>query len=663
MADLSAVEAQLRINKSLLLWMVIIGLLLVVLQFSMPNNEAEVSLTDFKRSVADGEFQEIIYEDGKLAGLLQVSDEKNKKYKFTSLPPYYTDVIKEIETMGTANITIKPSDQNPLLPQLMFLLPILLLGGYFIYMMRQMQSGSNKAMSFGKSKAQMVDKKDNEVTFGDVAGVEEAKEELEETVDFLKQPEKYERLGAKVPKGVLLVGPPGTGKTLLARAVAGEAEVPFFHISGSDFVEMFVGVGASRVRDLFDQAKRNSPCIVFIDEIDAVGRQRGAGMGGGHDEREQTLNQMLVEMDGFQPNQGIIVMAATNRDDVLDPALLRPGRFDRKVHVGRPDIEGRKKILEVHIAKVPKNDDVDLELISRATPGMVGADLANLINEAALVAARLGRKSVTMADFEYARDKIFMGKERKSHIMTPENKKMTAYHEAGHAVVAIYADKNDPVHKVSIMPRGNALGVTWTLPTEDRDSASKSKLEDEIAKMLGGWVAEDVFFGDVSTGSGNDIQRATQIARHMVCDAGMSSLGTVSYSGGNDGQVFLGRDYGQRQQHSDETARQIDLEVKSIIDRNLERARTIIKEHKDKMIALGEALIEKETVDLHEVYELVRPEVLDDILKKSHLLSKIASKSSDDQEDDDISSPIDDSIEEKPTNTEEDKEQTSPSDD
>ena len=478
--------------------------------------------------------------------------------------------------------------------------PFILLIGFWVFMMRQMQSGGNKALSFGKSRARLHSSQQRKVTFKDVAGVEEAKEELEEIIEFLREPQKFQKLGGRIPKGVLLMGSPGTGKTLLARAIAGEANVPFFSISGSDFVEMFVGVGASRVRDLFEQGKKNAPCIVFIDEIDAVGRHRGAGLGGGHDEREQTLNQLLVEMDGFESNEGVILVAATNRPDVLDPALLRPGRFDRRVMVGRPDVGGREAILRVHTKKVPLGDDVELSVLARGTPGLAGAELANLVNEAALNAARQNRKVAMMVDFEIAKDKILMGAERRSMILTDAEKRTTAYHEAGHAIVAMVAPNADPLHKVSIIPRGMALGITMQLPTDDKHNYSKVYCDDQLAILMGGRIAEELYLQQLTTGAGNDIERASDMARKMVCEWGMSQLGPMSF-GKKDEQIFLGREIAQHRDYSEETAIKIDEEVNRIISTAYSRAEVIIKDNSDSLIRVAEALLERESLDGGEV--------------------------------------------------------------
>src|ERR1700723_3599964 len=482
--------------------------------------------------------------------------------------------------------------------------PLLLLVLFWVFMMKQMQAGGNKALSFGKSRARLLTAQQKKATFKDGGGIDEPKEELYEIIDFLKDPQKFQKLGGRIPKGVLLVGPPGTGKTLLARAIAGEANVPFFSISGSDFVEMFVGVGASRVRDLFEQGKKNAPCIIFIDEIDAVGRHRGAGLGGGHDEREQTLNQLLVEMDGFESNEGVILMAATNRPDVLDPALLRPGRFDRRVVVPRPDVKGREEILRVHTRKVPISDDVDLSIIARGTPGFSGADLANLVNEAALWAARQNRKYVMMADFEMSKDKVLMGVERKSMILSDEEKKVTAYHEAGHALVAAKLPHSDPVQKVTIIPRGMALGVTMQLPIDDRHNYTKEYLKTDLAILMGGRLAEELFLNQMSTGAGNDIERATEMARKMVCEWGMSDLGPLTF-GKKEEQIFLGREISQHRDYSEDTAIKIDGEVRKLVNQGYETAKNILEGSRDTLLKIAAALLEREVLDASEVLLLV----------------------------------------------------------
>ena len=504
----------------------------------------------------------------------------------------------------------KPS-QSPWLAALVSWAPFLFLIGFWIFFMRQMQSGGNKALSFGKSRARLLTAHQKKVTFKDVAGVEEAKEELQEIIDFLKEPQKFQKLGGRIPKGVLLVGPPGTGKTLLARAIAGEANVPFFSISGSDFVEMFVGVGASRVRDLFEQGKKNAPCIIFIDEIDAVGRHRGAGLGGGHDEREQTLNQLLVEMDGFESNEGVILIAATNRPDVLDPALLRPGRFDRRVVVARPDVKGREGILAVHVRKIPLAEDVDISVIARSTPGFSGADLANLVNEAALNAARMNQKTVTHEDFEMAKDKVLMGVARKSLIISDQEKRVTAYHEAGHATVASMVEGADPLHKVTIIPRGMALGVTQQLPVDDRHTYPRAYLEGQLAIMMGGRLAEELFLATMTTGAGNDIEQATDLARKMVCQFGMSSLGPLTF-GKQEEQIFLGREIAQHRDYSEHTAVAIDDEVRKFIMQGYERAKSILTENRNALVRIAEALLERESLDATEIKMLIAGQSLEE---------------------------------------------------
>jgi cell division protease FtsH len=497
-------------------------------------------------------------------------------------------------------------------PMLITWAPLLFIIGIWVFMLRQMQSGGNKALSFGKSRAKLLNNQQKRVTFKDVAGVEEAKEELQEIIEFLKEPQKFQKLGGRIPKGVLMMGPPGTGKTLLARAIAGEANVPFFSISGSDFVEMFVGVGASRVRDLFEQGKKNAPCIIFIDEIDAVGRHRGAGLGGGHDEREQTLNQLLVEMDGFESNDGVILIASTNRPDVLDPALLRPGRFDRRVVVSRPDVRGREGILKVHTRKIPLGEDVDISVIARGTPGFTGADLANLVNEAALNAARYNKKLVAMGDFELAKDKVLMGAERKSMVISNEEKRVTAYHEAGHTLVGLKVPNADPVHKVTIIPRGMALGVTQQLPEGDRHNYSEEYLLGQIAILMGGRIAEDTFLGSITTGASNDIERATELARAMVCEYGMSEMGPLTF-GKKEEQIFLGREIAQHRDFSEETAIKIDEQVKKIVTAQFERAKTIIQDNRDTMVRLAECLLERESLDGVEIRRIVAGLTLDEV--------------------------------------------------
>ena len=521
----------------------------------------------------------------------------------STVPPTYDDFLTLLLDKGV-NARVEKDTGGLWTNVLGTLLPVAMLFGFWFFMARQMQSGGNKALSFGKSRAKLHSSQQKKVTFKDVAGVEEAKEELQEIIEFLREPQKFQKLGGRIPKGVLLIGSPGTGKTLLARAIAGEANVPFFSISGSDFVEMFVGVGASRVRDLFEQGKKNAPCIIFIDEIDAVGRHRGAGLGGGHDEREQTLNQLLVEMDGFESNEGVILVAATNRPDVLDPALLRPGRFDRRVVVGRPDVRGREQILKVHTKKVPLSDDVDLSVVARGTPGFAGADLANLVNEAALIAARQNRKVVTQYDFELAKDKVIMGVERRSMVLTDDEKKHTAYHEAGHAIVAALTPLSDPVHKVTIIPRGMALGVTMMLPTQDKVDLTREQAEAKITVAMGGRVADEHFLKMRSAGASNDIEQATELARRMVCEWGMSDLGPVSF-GKREEQIFLGREIAQHRDYSEETAIRIDEQVKRFVEEGYQRAKQIISENADAVDRIALALLEREVLDGAEVNQLI----------------------------------------------------------
>ena len=593
--------------KTAIIWMVIICMvifLIASLRQQSQSPERNLSLTEFVQEVQSKKVKSVVISGTDVKG--EYKDEKATLK--TVIPENYPDLFKTLEENGVL-VTIDNRDNNLLFALIVNMLPILLIILVFLFVMRQMQSGGNKALSFGKSKARLHSAQQKKVTFKDVAGVEEAKEELEEIIDFLREPQKFQKLGGRIPKGVLLVGPPGTGKTLMARAIAGEANVPFFSISGSDFVEMFVGVGASRVRDLFEQGKKNAPCIVFIDEIDAVGRHRGAGLGGGHDEREQTLNQLLVEMDGFESNEGVILVAATNRPDVLDPALLRPGRFDRRVVVGVPDVKGREKILKVHVRKVPISDDVNLSVIARGTPGFAGADLANLVNEAALLAARQNRKLVMMVDFEHAKDKVLMGVERRSMIMTPEEKRSTAYHEAGHAVIAMVVPNADPLHKVTIIPRGMALGLTMQLPIDDKHTQSKDYLEDRLAILMGGRVAEEIFLNQITTGAGNDIERATDMARRMVCEFGMSDLGPMSF-GKKEEQIFLGREINQHRDYSEETALKIDEAVRDLVRSSYDRAHRIIEDHKEAMIRVAEVLLEREVLDGDEVKRLMDGETL-----------------------------------------------------
>jgi cell division protease FtsH len=594
--------------KNLLLWVVIAVVLMAVFNnfgSRSARSDSTLSYSQLIDAVKAGQVQQVAISDNTIRGKMQAGD------KFKTYMPNDPHLIDDLLANGV-EISVQPPEEPSMLMQIFVSFgPILLLIAVWIFFMRQMQGGGvggrGGAMGFGKSKARMLDQDQNKVTFADVAGCDEAKEEVEEMVDFLKDPAKYQKLGGKVPRGALMVGPPGTGKTLLARAIAGEARVPFFTISGSDFVEMFVGVGASRVRDMFDQAKKHAPCIIFIDEIDAVGRSRGAGLGGGNDEREQTLNQLLVEMDGFEGHEGIIVIAATNRADVLDKALLRPGRFDRQVVVGLPDVKGREQILNVHLRKVPAADDVKVKYIAQGTPGFSGADLANLINEAALFAARLNKRLVSMVDLEKAKDKLIMGAERRSMVMDEKEKRMTAYHEAGHAIVGRLVPDHDPVYKVSIMPRGRALGVTMFLPERDQYSASKRKLDSMISSLYGGRIAEELIFGweEVSTGASNDIERATELARNMVTKWGLSQrLGPLAYSE-EEGEVFLGRSVTQHKSVAEETSHTIDEEIRSIIDRNYERAETILKENTDILHAMSDALMKYETIDKYQIDDLM----------------------------------------------------------
>ena len=587
--------------KNLALWLVIL-LVMILLYDMVANKKQEIKVlpySDFVTAVTEGQVKEVVIQGPNVEGKMQDNT------AFKTYAPNDLGLIPDLRAKGVT-INARPEDDRGIWFTLLISWgPIILLIGVWIFFMRQMQSGGGKAMSFGKSRAKLLTESDGTVTFKDVAGIDEAKEELEEIVAFLKDPKKFSRLGGRIPKGVLLVGSPGTGKTLLARAIAGEAGVPFYSISGSDFVEMFVGVGASRVRDLFVQGKKNAPCIIFIDEIDAVGRHRGAGLGGGHDEREQTLNQLLVEMDGFESNEGVILIAATNRPDVLDPALLRPGRFDRQVVVPRPDVKGRRMILDVHARKVPLADDVNLEVLAKGTPGFSGADLANLVNEAALLAARADKNLVNMNDFELAKDKVMMGAERRSMVITDKDKKVTAYHEAGHALVAFLIPGSDPVHKVSIIPRGRALGVTMYLPLEEKYNENREGLNTMISALLGGRVAEELTFSTITSGASNDIERATHIARKMVCEWGMSDkLGPLSF-GEKEGEVFLGRDMGHMKNYSESTAVEIDMEIRRIVTENHQRTRKLLTEHQDALIRIGEALLEKETLDGAEVRKLV----------------------------------------------------------
>jgi cell division protease FtsH len=583
------------------LWLVLICiavLLYVVVKTGRSTNDQQVTFTEFNNAVDQGRVKDVIISGSDIKGTY------NSGEKFhTTVNASYTDWYKKLDEKHV-NYQFHPESSGNWISILINAVPFVLLLAFWIFMMRQMQSGGNKALSFGKSRARLHSSQQKKVTFKDVAGVDEAKEELQEIIEFLREPQKFQKLGGRIPKGVLLIGPPGTGKTLLARAIAGEANVPFFSISGSDFVEMFVGVGASRVRDLFEQGKKNAPCIIFIDEIDAVGRHRGAGLGGGHDEREQTLNQLLVEMDGFESNEGVILVAATNRPDVLDPALLRPGRFDRRVVVGRPDVKGRELILRVHTKKTPLADDVDLAVIARGTPGFAGADLANLVNEAALIAARQNRKVVTQADFELAKDKVIMGVERKSLIISDEEKKNTAYHEAGHALVAMMMPHADPLHKVTIIPRGMALGLTMQLPLDDKHCYNKDYLRAQLAILMGGRVAEERFMNHVTTGAGNDIERATDLARKMVCEWGMSDLGPMSF-GKKEEQIFLGREIAQHRDYSEATAIRIDEQVNKLVTEGYQSAKQILNDQAEALVRIAEALLEREVLDGAEVRLLI----------------------------------------------------------
>ncbi|RUO78219.1 ATP-dependent zinc metalloprotease FtsH [Pseudidiomarina taiwanensis] len=592
--------------KNLILWLVIAVVLMTVFNSFNPGTTAanQVSYTEFVQQINNGGIRE-----AKIDGRNITAQTRTGESIKTIMPVSYDPKLLDDLIANNADVFGTPEEEPSLLTQILISwFPMLLLIGVWIFFMRQMQGGGGRgAMTFGKSKARLMGEDQIKTTFADVAGCDEAKEEVGELVEYLKDPSRFQRLGGRIPTGVLMVGPPGTGKTLLAKAIAGEARVPFFSISGSDFVEMFVGVGASRVRDMFEQAKKSAPCIIFIDEIDAVGRQRGAGLGGGHDEREQTLNQMLVEMDGFEGHEGIIVIAATNRPDVLDPALLRPGRFDRQVVVGLPDVRGREQILKVHMRKVPLGSDVEPSVIARGTPGFSGADLANLVNEAALFAARRNSRTVGMEEFELAKDKIMMGAERRSMVMTNEEKEMTAYHEAGHAIVGRMVPEHDPVYKVSIIPRGRALGVTMYLPEQDRVSHSKQHLESMISSLYGGRLAEQIIYGDdkVTTGASNDIERATQIARKMVTQWGLSEkMGPLLYAE-DEGEVFLGRSVTQHKHMSDETVRAIDQEVKLLIDRNYERAKRILEENVDILHTMKDALMKYETIDADQIDDLM----------------------------------------------------------
>jgi cell division protease FtsH len=605
--------------KTIVIWLVVIAILIIGYQIfnTAGAQRRELSQSEFYDLVVANEIQSVTITGDAVGYEIEGTYKTPRDVTGTGreVSTFKTYVVKDdalLEKLRESNVLIeseRPRDSS-FLALLLTWSPMLLFLGVWIFFMRQMQSGGNKALSFGKSRAKLTSAQGKKVTFRDVAGVEEAKEELEEIIEFLKEPQKFQKLGGKIPKGVLLMGPPGTGKTLLARAIAGEANVPFFSISGSDFVEMFVGVGASRVRDLFEQGKKNAPCIIFIDEIDAVGRHRGAGLGGGHDEREQTLNQLLVEMDGFETNEGVILIAATNRPDVLDPALLRPGRFDRQVVVGRPDVRGREEILKVHARKIPLDPSVEFSVVARSTPGFSGADLANLVNEAALLAARRNKKAVFMEDFEVAKDKVLMGTERKSLIISDEEKRATAYHEAGHALVAFMVPAADPLHKVTIIPRGRALGVTQQLPVDDRHTYSRSYLEATLAVLMGGRASEELYLSQRTTGAGNDIERATDMARKMVCEWGMSEkMGPLTF-GKKEEQIFLGREIAQHRDYSEETAQEIDGEVRRIIEESYGTARGILEENRDALVRIAEALLVREVLDASEIALLVKGEDL-----------------------------------------------------
>jgi cell division protease FtsH len=586
--------------------LVVVGVLIWNFSTGFQGPDQPMTFSDFIAKVDAGEVEEVTITGNEITGTLKVGpDTKFRTYA----PPQFEGLGNKLLEKNV-HLSAKAPTASPWATLLYSWAPILLMIGFWIFIVRQMQSGGNKALSFGKSRAKLSSSTQKKVTFKDVAGVDEAKEELQEIIEFLREPQKFQKLGGRIPKGVLLMGSPGTGKTLLARAVAGEANVPFFSISGSDFVEMFVGVGASRVRDLFEQGKKNAPCIIFIDEIDAVGRHRGAGLGGGHDEREQTLNQLLVEMDGFESNEGVILVAATNRPDVLDPALLRPGRFDRRIVVNRPDVKGREGILAVHTKKIPLSDDVDIRLLARSSSGFSGADLANLVNEAALNAARYNQKVVRMADFEFAKDKVMMGTERRSMIITDDEKKVTAVHEAGHALLAVVLPHADPIHKVTIIPRGMALGLTQQLPVDDKHNYAREYLDDQIAILLGGRIAEDITSGSITTGAGNDLERATELARRMVCEWGMSdAMGPLTF-GKKEEQIFLGREIAQHQDYSEDTAVKIDEEVRVIVTRAYNRAQDVLVANKVVLLHIAEELLAREVLDADQVQRLARGEAL-----------------------------------------------------
>ena len=600
--------------RQIVFWLLIIAGALLLYKLVNPRGSSyqTVDLTKLDQMIQSGSLKQMTVKASETVAI----DSNNQEYRVAlSNEPAKADLLKSAREVVNGKPRVakveEESSASYIWPMLITWAPLLFIIAIWIFMLRQMQSGGNKALSFGKSRAKLLNNQQKRVTFKDVAGVEEAKEELQEIIEFLKEPQKFQKLGGRIPKGVLMMGPPGTGKTLLARAIAGEANVPFFSISGSDFVEMFVGVGASRVRDLFEQGKKNAPCIIFIDEIDAVGRHRGAGLGGGHDEREQTLNQLLVEMDGFESNDGVILIASTNRPDVLDPALLRPGRFDRRVVVSRPDVRGREGILKVHTRKIPLGEDVDISVIARGTPGFTGADLANLVNEAALNAARYNKKLVAMGDFELAKDKVLMGAERKSMVISNEEKRVTAYHEAGHTLVGLKVPNADPVHKVTIIPRGMALGVTQQLPEGDRHNYSQEYLLGQIAILMGGRLAEETFLGSITTGASNDIERATELARAMVCEYGMSEMGPITF-GKKEEQIFLGREIAQHRDFSEDTAIKIDEQVKKIVTAQFERAKAIIEENRETMIRLAECLLERESLDGVEIRRIVAGLPLDE---------------------------------------------------
>ncbi|RPJ54574.1 MAG: ATP-dependent metallopeptidase FtsH/Yme1/Tma family protein [Acidobacteria bacterium] len=606
--------------KNVFLWIVIIVAVVVLWNFlsTVKNgNVTELTYSEFTAAVDEGRIKStltpVVMTGNKVEGKYLPAGTPSENNFRVLIPKGSEETIANALNAKSVKVKVADDDQGSWIYMILSSgFPIILFVAFWIFLMRQMQAGGNKALSFGKSRAKLTTNQQKRVTFKDVAGVEEAKEELQEIVEFLREPQKFQKLGGRIPKGVLLMGPPGTGKTLLARAIAGEANVPFFSISGSDFVEMFVGVGASRVRDLFEQGKKNAPCIIFIDEIDAVGRHRGAGLGGGHDEREQTLNQLLVEMDGFESNEGVILIAATNRPDVLDPALLRPGRFDRQVVVTLPDIKGREGILKVHMRRIPMAEDVDVSVLARGTPGFSGAQLANLVNEAALNAARYNRKAVTMVDFEEAKDKVLMGKERKSMVMNEKEKRNTAYHEAGHALVAYLVPEADPLHKVTIIPRGRALGVTMQLPEEDKYNYTREYMEASIAILLAGRAAEEIFLGSCTTGASNDLERATERARKMVCEWGMSdAMGPLTF-GKKEEQIFLGREIAQHQDYSEDTAVKIDQEVKKIVLDGYQRAKELLEANRAALTRVAEALLEYESLDLTAIEKIVRGERFDE---------------------------------------------------